>query len=177
MKWSLSELSQKGAKPLHIDTMVDVTASIKERNKDILAISPAHVHGLFSMDSLGLLGYLEVTVSVTVPSTRSLKPVKIPLKFNTSEYYISHYESNMERFDDNDVVIILDNDVIDLGQIVEDNILLHIPMKILTEDEKQHAADLRGSDWNLSEEDSQRNDGDGVDPRMAKLKDFFKTDK
>ncbi|KRM96608.1 hypothetical protein FC19_GL000906 [Liquorilactobacillus aquaticus DSM 21051] len=177
MKWSLSELSQKGAKPLHIDTMVDVTASIKKRNKDILAISLAHVNGLFSMDSLGLLGYLEVAVTVTVPSTRSLKPVEIPLKFNTSEYYVSHHESNMERFGSNDVVIILDNDVIDLDQIVEDNVLLQIPMKILTAEEKQQTAEFRGVDWNLSEEDHKRNDDDHIDPRMAKLKDFFKTDK
>ncbi|KRL03214.1 hypothetical protein FC81_GL000216 [Liquorilactobacillus capillatus DSM 19910] len=156
--------------------MVDIAVSIKARDEDILAISPAHVKGIFSQDTLGLLGYLRVAVTVTVPSTRSLVPVEVPLKFDISEYYVSHHDNNIERFDENDVVIILENDVIDLNQILEDNILLQIPTKVLTTEERQQAADLKGNDWNLIEEDHKAKNSNDVDPRMAKLKDFFKND-
>lgn len=176
MKWSLSELSQNGSKPLHVDAIVDIAVSIKERDSDVLAISPVSVQGLFSMDSLGLLGYLKITATVTVPSTRSLEPVELPLSFDVSEYYVSHHESNLERFDDDDVVIVLENDVVDLNQIVEDNILLQIPMKVLTAEEKQHVANLQGDDWSLLDEDHKANGSDAIDPRMAKLKDYFRTD-
>ncbi len=176
MKWSLNELGQIGSTPFQFDEVVDLTDSIGKRNSEITAISPAHVSGFFVVDSLGLLGSFKVSVKVTLPSTRSLKLVEVPLDFEVSEYYVSYRTHDLSRFDANDVVIILENDIFNLDQAVEDNILLQIPTRVLTTDEEASASLPQGKDWEVSDDsrnDQIRKDKNTVDPRLAKLKDFF----
>lgn len=179
MKWSLNELGQIGSIPFQFDEVVQVAESIVSRNSEIIEISPAHVSGFFVVDSLGLLGSFKVNVEVTLPSTRSLKQVKVPLDFEVSEYYVSHRTQDLTRFDANDVVIILEDDIFDLNQAVEDNILLQIPTKVLTSEEKTDIGLPQGKDWEVLDDSrinlSQKSK-DTVDPRLAKLKDFFKED-
>ncbi|MFT8668248.1 YceD family protein [Liquorilactobacillus hordei] len=176
MKWSLNELGQIGSMPFQFEEVINVSNSIIKRNSEITAISPAHVSGFFVVDSLGLLGSFSVSVKVTLPSTRSLKVVEVPLNFEVSEYYVSHRTHDLSRFDANDVVIILEDDIFDLDRAVEDNILLQIPTRVLTTEEEASANLPQGKDWEVSE-DSRNNqkqkDKDAIDPRLVKLKDFF----
>ncbi|KRN10514.1 YceD family protein [Liquorilactobacillus mali] len=176
MKWSLNELGQIGSTPFHFEEVVNVADSIVKRNSEITAISPAQVSGFFVVDSLGLLGSFKVSVKVTLPSTRSLKVVEIPLDFEVSEYYVSHRTHDLSRFDAKDVVIILEDDILDLNQAVEDNILLQIPTRILTAEEEASEDLPQGKGWEVSEDgrnNQKQRDKDTIDPRLAKLKDFF----
>ncbi len=65
--------------------------------------------------------------------------------------------------------------------MIEDNILLQIPMQVLTKAEQQDDATMpNGGDWNVISEGElkkMQKDEDGVDPRLAKLKDFFENAK
>ena len=176
MKWSWNELRQTGAKPLQFDETLEMQAKLKQRNADIIAVSPVRVKGVFSVDELGVLGYMQVEVKVTLPSTRSLQPTEVLLNFDLTEHYVSHHDVDLSRFEDTDVVIVLEDDILDLVSVVEDNILLQIPMQVLTEEEQQADAILpSGQDWNLVSEDQlNKQQENQVDPRLAKLKDFFK---
>ena len=68
--------------------------------------------------------------------------------------------------------------MLDLEKVITDNILLQIPMQVLTDSEKS-ATDpaLAGRDWQVLSEDQlskQREDSDQkIDPRMEKLAHFF----
>ena len=51
------------------------------------------------------------------------------------------------------MVLILDGDAINLDESILDNILLNIPMKVLTPEEEKGQISLSGNDWEvLSEE-------------------------
>lgn len=181
MKWSLNELRQAGSQPIAFEEQLDVTSLLKSRLPELIDMTKAKVSGLFSVDSLGVLGYAKVEVSLTLPSTRSLEPAQLTLSFDLTEHYVSHHEHDLSRFDDDDVVIVLDEDILDLNEVVVDNILLHIPMQILTEAER--TADqtfLEGDDWQVVSEarleEIKKEAKPAVDPRLAKLGDFFKED-
>ncbi|KRL99849.1 YceD family protein [Liquorilactobacillus satsumensis] len=179
MKWSLNELRQTGAAPFEVDETIDLSESIRRRNENIIAISPVHVKGFLVVDSLGLLGSFQISAKLTVPSTRSLNEVELPLNFDVSEYYVDPREGNLARFAADDVVINVEDGLLDLAQVAEDNILLQIPMRVLTPTEQQGEAPLpQGQSWTVTEDDQQTDNDDHsqIDPRLAKLKDFFKKD-
>ncbi len=174
MKWSLNELRQTADEPLMFEETLDLKASLTKRRPEILDVSPVLVKGVFSVDELGVLGYAKVKTTVTLPSTRSLEPAEVDLEFE-------FHERDLSRFEDTDVVIVLENDILDLNSVIEDNILLQIPMQVLTKAEQQDDATMpNGGDWNVVSEGElkkMQKDEDGVDPRLAKLKDFFENTK
>lgn len=181
MKWSLNELRQAKESPIEFETTLDLQAALKERREDLIATAPVQVKGIFTLDQRGVLGSFNVKTQIEVPSTRTFEPVSIPLDFDFSEYYVSQHQEDLSQFDDLDVVIILENDVLMLEDVIVDNILLQIPMQILSEEEQQAEYEEmpQGKSWGvLTEEQLEQNAHrkDKIDPRMAKLKDFFKDD-
>lgn len=181
MKWSLNELRQAKETPIEFDTTLDLEAALKERRNDLISAAPVQVEGVFTVDQRGILGSFNVKTKIQVPSTRTFEPVTIPLDFDFSEYYVSHHQNDLSQFDDLDVVIVLENDVLALEDVIIDNILVQIPMQVLSEKE-QHAefSEMpQGKSWGVLTEDQLKNNAhrkDQIDPRMAKLKDFFKND-
>lgn len=181
MKWPLNELRQFKDEPLQFEEVLDLEKDLKERRKDLIAITPVKVRGTFVVDSRGVVGSFNVKTELTLPSTRSFVPVTIPLDFDFSEYYVSQHQTNLSQFDDLDVVITLEDDILSLDKVVEDNILLQIPIQILSDDEKNAKLEKmpQGENWNvLTEQQLEENahKKEKIDPRMAKLKDFFNDD-
>ena len=129
MKWSLNELRQAGSEPIMVNEELDLTSALKKRRPEIISASKVAVQGLFSVDKLGVLGYFKVQVELTLPSTRSLEPTVLPLSFEVTEHYVSYHEHDLSGFEDTDVVIVLDKDILDFDRVIEDNILLQIPMQ------------------------------------------------
>lgn len=181
MKWSLNELRQTADEPLMFEETLDLAQDLKKRRPDIIDVSDVIVKGIFSVDQLGVLGYAKVKTTVTLPSTRSLEPTELELSFDFTEHYVSHHDRDLSRFEDTDVVIVLENDILDLDSVIEDNILLQIPMQVLTKTEQKDDASMpKGNEWSVVSEDAlevTRKDEDGIDPRFAKLKNFFENSK
>lgn len=181
MKWSLKELNQASEAPIHFTENLDLNEALKSRRSDIIKVSTVHVDGMFSIDELGVLGYMKVNCTVTLPSSRSFQPVDLELNFDVTEHYLSHYNPDLSSFEDTDVVIVLKDDILNLADVIEDNILLQIPMQVLSVDEKRDDAVIpSGDDWSvIREEQLQKNNHkkDNIDPRLAKLKNFFDEDK
>lgn len=178
MKWSLNELRQAGSEPIMVNEELDLTLALKKRRPEIISASKVAVQGLFSVDKLGVLGYFKVQVELTLPSTRSLEPTVLPLSFEVTEHYVSYHEHDLSGFEDTDVVIVLDKDILDFDRVIEDNILLQIPMQVLTKAEQQAQSKQMpsGQDWRVVSEsqlEQLRKDEKTLDPRLAKLADFF----
>lgn len=178
MKWSLNELRQTVDEPLTFSETLDLKDALMSRNSDIIDVSPVRVKGIFSVDELGVCGYCEVETSLVLPSSRSLEAAEVPLSFSFTEHYVSQHEHDLSRFEDADVVMVLPNDILDFDGAVCDNILLQIPMQVLTATEQSSDRNMpSGTDWSVVSESQlkeARKDEDGVDPRLAGLKDFFK---
>ncbi|BAP85449.1 DNA-binding protein [Paucilactobacillus hokkaidonensis JCM 18461] len=178
MKWSLNELQQYQDEPLSLNSTIDLNASLTERFPDlILAVAPVNVTGYLSYEKGDVMVTATVKTDLTLPSTRSLTPVKFPTQFTFTEYYLED-ESHIERYENDETVIVLDDDrKIDFDEAVAENIVLELPMRVLSKEEQQQGAPLpTGSGWEVvSEEDYVANGTkhDSVDPRLAKLKELL----
>lgn len=179
MKWSLNELQQAKDDPIEFKTTLNLKDELCQRRPEIIKVDPIQIQGSFTADQRGVLGNFNVKTRVQMPSTRTFKPVTIPLDFDFSEYYVSHYQTDLSAFDDLDVVIVLEKDVLVLEDLVIDNILVQIPMQILSDEERQAEINSmpQGNHWGVFTEQQLKDHAacsNQIDPRMEKLKEFFK---
>jgi uncharacterized protein len=177
MKWSLLELRKFKEEGLQLDETLDLKADVLERFPDfILDVTPVEVRGFLEYKNEDVYIHAHVTGQMVVPSSRSLKPVELPLDFDIDETYTSE-ESHLSRYEITDSVILLDNDVLNFDEAVSEYLLLQIPLQILAEDEAEDDIQMQsGKDWDVMTEDqleAQKADTTTIDPRLAKLKDLF----
>ena len=174
VRWSLSELTQLGIDELPVDAVLDVKEAVQARNAQVQDVAPVKVTGSIAKDQRGITATVHVATTVTLPSSRSLTAVDVPFAFTFAEYYVSEHERDLSRFTNDDVVIQPEHDVVDLGTAVAENIVLHLPLKVLSQEEEQGGNFQAGNDWQVvSEEQLASQRQETVDPRLAKLKDFF----
>ncbi|GEO73433.1 metal-binding protein [Levilactobacillus namurensis DSM 19117] len=177
MKWSLTELRKNHRNdPLQFEETLDLKADLMDRyGEEVLDLSPVKVQGMVSVVNGDVAVDARVKADLTVPSSRSLTPVDLPVDFRMTEYYVSDAAAT-QRFEKTDVVMVVPDDLIDFDKAVGDNIILQIPMHILSDAEQQGAAMPEGQDWQVVREadlDKVEAENQSVDPRLAKLKDFF----
>ena len=114
MKWSISELHRYQNEPLHIESTFDLNASLTKLFPDIIfGVAPVKVDGYVTYDDGDVTVSANVKTTLTVPSSRSLTPVQLPLDFNFTETYIDD-RSHFSRYEDDEVVFLLkDRELID----------------------------------------------------------------
>jgi uncharacterized protein len=152
MKWSLNELNKK--KRIEFDERLDLNATLTQRSPEILDISDVQVVGEISYDDgLYVLTY-RAFYELTLPSSRSLKPVIVPMELAVAEVFApQEYAAGQDQDDlDASMILYLDKDLIDLDESVADNILLEIPLQVFAEDETDDAELPSGSNWKVMSE-------------------------
>ena len=155
MKWSINEINKK--KQIDFEEKIDLTEELKQRSSEILDVDEILVKGQVVYDqNLYVLDYRLDTV-LTLPSSRSLKPVAYPLSLVVDEIFaLPEYLTTMEDLGDENLIIPLEKELINLDESVADNILLEIPLQVLAEDEKNSQDLPAGNFWTvLSEDDYQ----------------------
>ncbi|HIZ70273.1 MAG TPA: DUF177 domain-containing protein [Candidatus Atopostipes pullistercoris] len=165
LKWSLAELHKQPAGILMLDEKVDMTDSLKKRDTELMDVSLIDIQGTISIEAYSRY-FVDLTLNVilTLPSSRSLKPVKLDLTIPFSEVYLAPEagQTAVETLED-EVVFSLEQDILDLQKPIEDTILAAIPMKVLSEDEKTSNDFPTGNDWEVKlegETDSSNNKDD-----------------
>lgn len=152
MKWSLQELNKKHS--VEFETAFNLKQELTSREPEILDVSEVLVNG--RVDADGGIYSLDFTAdyTLTMPSSRSLAPVEVPMMVTVSELFATqaYFEANQADLDA-DMLFILDKDLIDLAESVADNILLEIPLRVLTDEEKQSDELPSGSAWQVLSED------------------------
>jgi len=151
LKWSLAELHKQPAGILMLDEKVDMTDSLKKRDTELMDVSLIDIQGTISIEAYSRY-FVDLTLNVilTLPSSRSLKPVKLDLTIPFSEVYLAPEagQTAVETLED-EVVFSLEQDILDLQKPIEDTILAAIPMKVLSEDEKTSNDFPTGNDWEV----------------------------
>jgi uncharacterized protein len=180
MKWSLLELNKYKEAPLVFSETLDLKLSLQKRDTTLLDVSPIQVEGLLSVNKTEYLLHYTMQVVVTVPSSRSLEPVELPLKMTVDEVFMTEEQlrSKDERLPEEEIIL-LEKPTIDLDESVADNILLSIPLQVLTEAEQNGQAMPKGDDWEVVSEETylqqkQAQAEQTTDPRLAKLSELFK---
>ncbi|HPR81602.1 MAG TPA: YceD family protein [Enterococcus sp.] len=180
MKWSLLELRKYQDMPLTFEETLDLKNELMGRDNQIIDLAPVKVQGMVTVSKKDYILHYTVDTVITLPSTRSLEPVELPLQFSVNEVFMTpeQYQQRDDQLPEEEVLI-LETQTLDLDDSVADNILLGIPMQVLTEAEKASNDLPSGDDWAvISEADFQRQQESQeqtiIDPRLAKLSALFK---
>ncbi len=180
-KWALNELKRYQDQPLKLDGTVDFSESLKNRDNEILYAEPIQIRGTLENEKNEVY-YVDLVLDtiLTMPSSRSLEPVKVQLTIPFSEIYLPALSSvSLKSFTEDELVEELSEDILDLQKPIEDTILTNKPTQVFTEDERQSGMMPSGKDWHVIDEED-HNDHPGLaddgygDPRFAALKDLFK---
>ena len=179
MKWSLLELNKYKEEPLVFSETLHLKEELLQRDDTLLDVSPIKVEGLLAVNKSEYLLHYTIQVTVTVPSSRSLEPVALPMQITVDEVFMTkeQMDTRDERFAAEEIIL-LDKPTIDLDESVEDNILLSIPIQVLTEEEQNSQEMPSGNDWEVISEEAyleskQKAAEQTVDPRLAKLSELL----
>ncbi|ANZ58258.1 nucleotide-binding protein [Fructilactobacillus lindneri] len=177
MKWSFENLQGYKDKPYEESAVLDLKQDLKERYPDeILDATPLNVSISSIANDGDVIIDADIKGSITVPSSRSLVPVEIPLDFHVNEVYVNT-NAALNRYDEEVVALLIDESgMIDFDKAVVDNVIVQIPMQVLSPDEKNGKQMPSGNDWNVVSEDDfdhQKENAKKVDPRFASLKNFY----
>lgn len=179
LSWTLAELAKFQKSPLEVKTTVDLKEELQDRMHEIQAASDFAVEAKLTYDEPVWILDAHMEGTLTVPSTRSLVPVELPIDTNFTEIYVAD-EADAENFEDNEIILTFEEDQFDLKKAIEDNIILSIPTQVLSPEERTGTTMPEGKDWHvISESDyleEQATDEGAPNPEFAKLKDLFKTD-
>ncbi|QBK25539.1 YceD family protein [Ureibacillus thermophilus] len=170
MKWSIHQLSKYRHTGMPIDTVVELD-DVKKRNSDIREISPVHIKGHCTIGNSQMTCHLNLTATLTLPCARTWENVEFPIEVDTVEVF--NWADPELRGNDDEDIHYTDGEVIDLTPVLEELILLEIPMQVFKEGTE--GTIKGGKDWSYytDEELSQQNDEPKVDPRLAGLAKFF----
>ncbi len=143
---------------------VDEIANFNEediKKADMLDLKDVKVTGQISKNNLDSYNvYLKVSGEMILPCAITLKPVNYPFNIEIDEIFsedASEMSKKIKKFEN----------TIDILPIVWENILMEIPMRVVSPDASLEK--VEGNGWKLVTEDSEFEN-----PELAKLKDLLK---
>lgn len=145
---------RKSLDGLQFDKVLDVKDQLLARDETIIDLQNVIAKGLVTFDDgLYLLNY-QLSYDLTLPSSRSMEPVALSENQEVSEIFIAVADapSKADLVEEN-LVLLVEEDYIDLSESVLDNILLNIPLKVLTDEEQKAEVMPEGSNWTVLTEE------------------------
>ena len=161
MIFELLELKNNIVDKIDIDISYDFSKEQLE-GTDIRKLDNVKINGYINKNLLGdYMLNLNVDGKMILPCALTLKDVIYPFSFEINGE-INKIVEEIDEFSKN-----FENSI-DIFPIIWENILMEIPMKVVSED----ARDLKmeGNGWKLITEED---DHEEINPELAKLKDLF----
>lgn len=128
-------------------------------NDDIKDISKVKVKGNITSDGYVIEANLNIKCDLTLTCSVSLKDVKYPIDIDINEEISDDSEEEFDK--------ILNNSI-DLLPIIWQNILVEIPMKVVSPDLKEE--NIYGDGWKFITDEEENKE---IDPRLSKLKEYL----
>ena len=145
---------RKNPEGLAFDQELDLLKELQKRNPEILDLQDVTATGRVAYDTgLYVLDY-QLTYTIVLASSRSMEPVELQESYPVTEVFAedAQSEADIEAFEE-DLILPIEGGKIDLSESVEDNILLNIPLKVLTPDEESGHGFIEGNDWKIMTEE------------------------
>ncbi|WP_163655783.1 DUF177 domain-containing protein [Listeria sp. PSOL-1] len=175
MKWSLSQLKKSADDRLKIDEMVDLKSFLQKSNKDVRDASLVHVVGEQRIKNNEVTADFTLSGTWTLPCARTLVDVVYPYEIFAHETFVQKKEQLMDES-----WHLIEQDRIDLLPVIEELLLVEIPMQVFSEEALNEKDLPKGNDWELKTEEEnlaeRKKNEPKVDPRLANLADFFNKD-
>lgn len=177
LKWSFLQI-QKNRAGFPVDEVVDLTAILHTKNKDVRSANSIHVSGRLVAQRDQVMISLKVTGVIILPCARTLVDVPYPLDLTLNEMMVQ----DLTEFTGSDDVYEMTDNQVDLMPIIEECVLVDIPMQVYATDAKK--ASKAGKGWvvigqeEYYNQEQQSDDAETPkgDPRLAALADYFKKD-
>ena len=148
---------RKNPEGLAFNQELDLLKDLQKRNPEILDLKNVTATGGVAYDTgLYVLDY-QLTYTIVLASSRSMEPVELQESYPVTEVFAEDVQSeaDIEALEE-DLILPIEGGKIDLSESVADNILLNIPLKVLTPEEEAGEGFIEGNDWKiLSEEEYQ----------------------
>jgi uncharacterized protein len=173
MKIAIQQLQKyrKGGMPIDQSVQLD---AVKTRNSDIREISPIHVTGHCTVGAQQLTCQLKLEGVLTLPCARTWEDVEYPVNIDTVEIFTWSEKGLGETTDDN--IHAVTTETIDLQPVLEELILLEVPMQVFKEDSEKNVI-TGGKDWAYSTDEQAKVEQEEAqpkpDPRLADLAKYF----
>ena len=172
MKWSIHQLSKYRKTGMPLDFTVSLE-DVKSRNSEIRDISPVHVKGQCTFGASQMTCQFTLNATLTLPCARTWEDVEYPIEIETTEVFSWIGKEN--RSDEDGDIHFIDGEVIDMQPVLEELILLEIPMQVFKENTEGQVQG--GSFWSYSTDEDMENerksDEPKLDPRLAALAKYF----
>lgn len=139
---------RKNPEGLHFEKELDLKDQLIARDETVIDLQHLKAVGVVSFDDgLYLLNY-QLSYDLTLPSSRSMEAVTISEDYPVSEVFIAAADvSSKKELVEENLVLIIEDDEINLSESILDNILLNIPLKVLTKEEERSETMPEGNDW------------------------------
>ena len=148
---------RKNPEGLAFDQELYLLKELQKRNPEILDLKNVTATGRVAYDTgLYVLDY-QLSYTIVLASSRSMEPVELQESYPVTEVFAEDVQSDadIEALEE-DLILPIEGGKIDLSESVADNILLNIPLKVLTPEEEAGQGFIEGNDWKiLSEEEYQ----------------------
>ena len=145
---------RKNPEGLAFDQELDLLKELQKRNPEILDLKNVTVTGRVAYDTgLYVLDY-QLTYTIVLASSRSMEPVELQESYPVTEVFAEDVQSDadIEALEE-DLILPIEGGKIDLSESVADNILLNIPLKVLTPEEESGQGFIEGNDWKIMTEE------------------------
>lgn len=160
MNIDITKLKNSVVKMIEINEIVNFNEE-DIKNADMLDLKDVKVTGQISKNNLDSYNvYLKVSGEMILPCAITLKPVNYPFNVEIDEIFSEdaiEMSKKIKKFEN----------TIDILPIVWENILMEIPMRVVSPDASLEK--VEGNGWKLVTEDSEFEN-----PELAKLKDLLK---
>lgn len=160
MNIDLTKLMYNTIDEIPINSSINIPKEYLE-NTDIKDISKVDIDGSIYYNGENYEVNLNIKCNLTLTCSISLKDVLYPIDININEI-IGEIGENIEDFDK------IINNSIDLLPIIWQNILVEVPIRVVSPDIKEE--NIYGDGWKFITNEEENKD---IDPRLSKLKDFL----
>ncbi|GEL04238.1 YceD family protein [Rummeliibacillus stabekisii] len=172
MKWAIPQLSKYRQSGMPIDETVQLEG-IMRRNTDIRHITPVHVEGFCTFGASQMNCHFHLTGTLTLPCSRTWENVEFPFDIESDEVFSW---SDYAATDEHDNVHPVKGEIIDVDPVLEELILLEIPIQVFKED-AENPKSKNNDAWSYLTEDEflsqKEKDAQKTDPRLAALAKYF----
>ncbi len=164
--------SLKDIKGKSLDFRVEQVFSPTDLGGDRIEFrDPVVVQGTATNVESGILIDAGIKTTIVVSCDRCLNSVAVPVDIRATEEYVISRNVELEKDGEEETDFrIYKGNTINLRDMVEENILLSVPMKILCSETCKGICSACGIDLNLEECHCSRQD---VDPRLEKFRGWF----
>lgn len=167
LKWNLQWIIKQKDGCFDFDETLNFPSEMFHNLSQINGLKDINVIGRSRLDMKNRQLYVDFKVKgqMILPCAVSLEDVNYPFEIESSVAFAFYKPSDEED------LVEAKRDTADLTPVVFQEIMMDVPMRVVKD-----GATLKteGNGWKVLNEEDDREEEDYIDPRLAKLKDYFK---